>query len=721
MKKIFYKFLFLFVGILFLNNISFAQYSIYETYDLNKVQFSISDFGNMWTFDDIPFTQWGKRYGFQPTQEWLDYVQKSALQFENGCSAAFISEDGLIMTNHHCGRGDLHLVQKDGEDLLRDGFYAPTPDQERTIPDLYVDQLILIEDVTKEMHNAMNAGKTDQEKIENRNKKRSDLIFQYEKKTGLTCRVITLYNGRKFSLYGYKRYTDIRLVMVPDFQIAATGWDWDNFTYPRYELDFAFYRAYDENGNPVKVKDHFTWSKSGASEGELIFTVGRPGNTDRLLSVAELEFLRDKRYPYTLLMYNEVYKVYYELFQKYTDRESELLNSVMRWGNARKSYAGSLLGLRDQFMMAKKKDFEKQLIEAVKNDTELNKKYGQIWESLRIVSEELKNIADEFYAYRLPSFIQPVYSRIAADVVKYAEQMRLAESEREDDYKGDKVAETVKKIVDRVNLNDYEKELNFILLRAQINYLVGILGSDNELINKMFGSREDENAVQYILDKSLLTSKESIDILLKKTPDEILKSEDPFIYFLQTTTPRRTELEKLEREVRNTLAVNNQLLGEAVSAVFGDMISPDATGTLRISDGLIKGYEYNGTIAPGKTTFYGLYDRYISFGKKLYPWGLHPRWQNPPAEFNLGTTVGFASTNDIVGGNSGSSVINAKGEVVGLVHDGNLESLAGYFIFLPENNRCVASDSEGLIAALKYIYKTDKLLQEILTGKLAMN
>lgn len=712
---------YLFILFLSCSITSNAQYSIYETIDLNKVEFSFTDFGTMWTFDSVPLDYLQATYGFSPTQEWLEHVQKSALQFANGCSAAFISADGLIMTNHHCGRGRLIDIQKEGEDLLKDGFYAATLDEERKIPDMFVDQLMKIEDVTKEIQDAMAGGSTDDEKIQLKDDKIKELETSYAEKTGLACHVVTLYNGRKYSMYEYKRYNDIRLVMSPDFQIAATGWDWDNFTYPRYELDFAFYRAYDENGKPAKIKDHFTWSKNGAEEGELIFTVGRPGRTNRLYSVAELEYMRDKRYSHLLLQFNEIYKVYYELFNKYTgtERESQLLNSVMGWGNARKSYAGSLLGLRDPFMMAKKKDFEKKLKEAVHANPELNEKYGQLWKSIGIAVDDLTKNADETFAYGLYPFSRPIYYEVAADVIKYAKQMKLPEDEREEGYRGDDaLGTTVKSIIDKVDLDEYNTELNYKKVRAHVNYVSKILGDTNELVQKLYGGKLEEGGADFMLHQSALTSKEGVEMMLKKSPDEILNSDDPFIYFLQNTRDKLAKLRQLNTEAQNTIDVNNQLLGQAVAAVYGDKIAPDATGTLRISDGVIKPYEYNGTIAPGKTTYYGLYDRWVSFHKKLYPWGLHPRWQKIPPQLNLETPIGFASTNDIVGGNSGSSIINTKGEIVGLVHDGNLESLAGYFIFLPENNRCVATDAVGLIEALKYIYKTDKLVGEIISGKL---
>jgi len=691
-----------------------AQVDLYQPRDLDTVKWSLNDFGAMWTFDDVPVERFEKLYHFTPTDEWLGKVQKAALQFGGGCSAAFVSEDGLIMTNHHCGRNQLASIQDEGENWLKDGFYAEDMDDERPVPNLYVDQLISITDVTDEVKTFMNKGETDDEKIALRDSIKSELIKKHEEETGLTCKIITLYNGGKYSLYAYKRYNDIRLVMAPDFQIAATGWDWDNFTYPRYELDFMFYRAYDEDGNPVKSKDHFSWSEKGAKEGEPIFVVGRPGHTDRLLSVANLEYLRDVIYKQRLKYYEEIYQVYFEIFKAHPEREFELLNKVMGYGNGRKSYAGRLYGLRNQYLMKKKYDFEKDLIQKVKNDSLLNQKYGHVWDNIQNIIDELRNTADEYYGYMPPRYGASKYFKIARDIITYAEEMKKPEDGRSELYKEDVVEDTREIIFP----DDFDKELNDKLLRAHASVATSNLGRDNEYLKILYDGKTGQDAVDYALSKSLITSKDEVAELLKQSPDKILNCSDPFISFLINTHDIYTKLDSQRTEAENTLEILNQELGEVIFKVYGSAIPPDATISLRIADGVIKGYEYNGTIAPGKTTFFGLWDRYYSFGEKTYPWGLHERWQKIPEELDLKIPIGFASTNDIVGGNSGSSIINEKLEVVGLVHDGNLESLAGHFIFDPENNRAVASDSWGLMEALKYVYKTDRLVEELLNGKL---
>lgn len=692
---------------------SLTAQSIYEPRDLSKVESSLKDMGKMWTFDDVPVDVFKNEYGFRPSDEWLKEVQMSALSFGGGCSAAFVSADGLIMTNHHCGRGSLPSLSPKGEDYLRDGFYAKTMAEEIKVPRLFVDQLMMIQNVTIEVLEAMKSGKDNNDKVKLRNEKIKELEDKYSKESGLSCKVVQLYNGGKYSLYGYKRYDDIRLVMAPDFQIASTGWDWDNFTYPRYELDFMFFRAY-ENDKPIKADNFFKWSKEGAKEGEPIFVVGNPGRTQRLYSVAQLEFFRDKNYKYTLLQQNEIYKVYYELFQSHPDRHTELLNMVMGIGNGRKSYAGRYMGLRDEYVMAKKRDFENKLRAKVNSNPELKAKYGHLWDAIKTNLDELRKYVDEVTAFSYNQRSGAVYFSIAEKIIKYAEQMQLPEDKRDADYKTEKLDLTL----DRIYPANVDEELQKKLVRAQGNIIRAILGEAHPLVQKMFGKLKDEEAAASIMKNSSLTSKEKFDQLIKKTPSEILASGDPFIYFFQNTQNKLKEMRTKMTEINNTLTVLNQLLGEVCYQVYGDEISPDATGTLRISDGRIEGYEYNGTVAPGKTTFYGLYDRWNSFNKKEYPWGLHPRFQKIPEGFDLSINVNFASTNDIVGGNSGSSVINSNKEVVGLVFDGNLESLAGDFIFLPEVNRTVAVDSKGLLETLKYFFKNDRLIREIVEGKM---
>jgi len=617
------------------------------------------------------------------------------------------------MTNHHCGRGWLPGLTPKGEDYLRDGYYAQSLEEEIKVPGAYADQLISITDVTGEVLGAMLSGKDNVEKIIDRDSKIKEIKSRYSKETGLVCEVVEFYHGGKYSLYAYKRYKDLRLVMAPDFQIASTGWDWDNFTYPRYELDFMFFRAY-ENDKPVHPGHYFKWSANGAADGEAVYVIGRPGSSSRLRSVAELEFLRDKIYKYNLGFYNELYKVYYDLLMTNPEKHSELLNMIMGIGNARKSFAGRYMALCDKYVMSKKRSFEKELIRQVAADPQFERKYGSVWKGIESSIAELEKFIDEYTGLMTSQRIKNPFTASAISAIKFANQMKLKPDDRDPAYKPDSLEGTM----DRLFPKDFDAGRDAKLLKAFVNFLYFTLGEDHYITKEIFAGKKSDDAVEYLLETSRVVSKEKLVKFLKETkPEEILKSQDPFIRLVQFSYKRRIELDARYKETSGTLEIFNQMLGEAAYKIYGDKIPPDATTTLRISDGRIQGYEYNGTIAPGKTTFYGIYDRWNSFGRKEYPWGLHPRWQKIPEGFDLSLPVGFASTNDIVGGNSGSAVINSMKEIVGLIHDGNIESLAGDFIFLPENNRAVATDSQGLIEALKYYFKADRLAGELVSGK----
>ena len=664
-----------------------AQTEMQKIFQSDKAEYSLNDFGKMWTFDDLPIDYWETEYGFSPYEEWIDDVMKSALQFGWGCSGAFVSANGLIMSNHHCARGGFVSVQKEGEDILKNGFYAAELEEERRIPNLFVDQLVEIWDVTDKIINS-----------DNKKEMIDSLEAQFVRETGLTCRVVNLYNGNKFSMYGYKRYNDIRLVMAPEFQIASTGWDWDNFTYPRYELDFAFFRAYDENGKPVNVENYFEWSEKGTEEDELIFTVGRPGSTERLISFREFEYQRDIRYPVYLSMFDEFYNVYFELFQKYPERESELLNQVMGIGNGKKAYLGEYKALHDSYVRNRKKAFEDDLRKKISSDDKLEEKYSHIFPALDLAFNELSEFSAEFYAFRLGSRFNSDYSAIAQKAIELINDSAKSE-------------EKINKFIEEEYDKNIDEEKSIKITQAFFNLLERSLSNDHPVIIELITNYE-MNAAEF-LNRSLFKNREELKTVLIESDLEKLNN-DPLVKLINNSKEIIARLNPKLNEVNKTIDDLTKLYGESVFAVFGDKMSPDATSTLRISDGKVKRYEYNGTLAQPFTTFYGLYDRYFGFGKESYPWGLTPNWAEAYDDINLSTPLNFASTNDIVGGNSGSSIINKNAEVIGLVFDGNMESLYGNFIFLPETNRAVAVDSRGIIEALKKVYKAERLLSELL-------
>ncbi|MDR3628469.1 MAG: S46 family peptidase [Ignavibacteriaceae bacterium] len=678
--------------------------------NLDTVKAGKYDTGKMWTFDYPPLEYFQKEYNFQPNEEWLNNVRMSALRFANYCSASFVSADGLVMTNHHCGRESVEQVTKPGEDLYNNGFYAATLEDERPVKGLYVDQLVLIKDVTNEIHSAMSLGTTPEEKVANEKKAIKGLEDKQGKETGLKIQVVTLFNGGKYSLYGYKRYNDVRLVFSPEASLGFFGGDYDNFTYPRYDLDCNFFRVYD-NGKPLKTEHYYHWSQSGAVPGEPVFVVGNPGHTDRLKTVAQLKYARDVQYPRNLEMMTAFVDTYSAIIAKHPEKTADLQNSLFGYSNSEKAYTGMLAGLRDPVLMQKKIDFENKFKEAVKANPKLNDLYGDLWDKVSDVQKQLKEVSNKYFAFSMMPRTSSKYFVIAGDLISLAKQLQLPDSARDEAYKEAKLDSTINKLIP----DKFYPELQTAVLKIQIDRFNKYIGADNELIIKVTGGKQGQEAADYMVSNSILSNLDKIKDLIKKGPDAILSSTDPFIYFLINAQPHKDELQAKMDEITSLNDTYSEELGKALFEVYGTSIPPDATFTLRISDGVVKGYSYNGTVAPPYTTFYGLYDRYYSFDKK-YPFDLPKQWQNPPADFNLETPMNFVATADIIGGNSGSPVINEKAEIVGLAFDGNIESLPGNFIFTTETNRTVAVHSAGMMEAIKDLYKATRLSDELRTG-----
>ncbi len=689
----------------------FAQ-STFNWVNLDTVKAGKFDNGKMWTFEYPPFDYFEEAYDFSPGDEWFDNIRLSALRFANYCSASFVSSDGLVMTNHHCARQTVTQVTKNDEDLHKDGFISFNFEDERPVPGLYVDQLVLIEDVTDEIHAAIDEGNTEEEKLENEYNKMTEIEERFANETGLDVTITALYYGGKYSLYGYKRYTDVRLVFAPESQAGFFGGDADNFTYPRYNLDCSFYRVYNDNGEPLQTENYLAWSEKGVKAGELVFVVGNPGSTDRLRTVAQLEYFRDISYPRTLELIDGLIDSYNSIIKNNPERKSELQDRLFNFENSKKAYGGMLEGLRDNVLLQRKRDFEKSFRAAVLTDDELNSKYGDLWGKIEQIRSELKRYSNERFAFSMNQFTTPAYFFIADELVNIAHELSLPESERSELYIGDELENSLNALIP----DEFDYNMNNNLLKQKLETLRKILGEENDIVKKITNGKSGDAAVKYVLSISSLTNIKDIKELVNQGAETILKGDDPFIYFILNGVPKGENLDKKMDEILTIEESYNQLLGRALFDVYGTTIPPDATFTLRLSDGVVEGFPYNGTISPPITTFYGLYDRYYSFTKQ-FPWDLHERWLNPPKEFDLATPFNFVSTNDIIGGSSGSPVINKNGEVVGLAFDGNIQGLPGNFIYRTEENRMVSVHSEGMMQAIRYIYNFDRLADELENGK----
>lgn len=699
--------------VLIINFISlYSLFAQQSTTNNKTVKSNKFDTGKMWTFD-FPPTQYLKdKYGLALSDDWFTDVRLSALRIP-GCTSSFVSPNGLIMTNNHCATWHRDAVQKEGEDLAKTGFYASDLKEERKVPGMFAEQLVFIQDVTDSVNAAINAGKTEKEKIDNKQKKIEELVKNYNEETGLKCQIVSLYNGGRYSIYGYRRYNDVRLVFVPEQRIAAFGGDFDNFTYPRYDLDFSFFRVYDDDGNPLESDNYFKFSDNGAKLGEPIFTVGNPGRTNRLKTVAQLKYNRDVTYKNRAFFLDNYYNILEQLKSKYPKRAKEFEKLRTRIGNGQKVLHYAYRGLINPDLIARKQDFENKIKKAVAANPELQKKYGGVWDAIARTSEELTRYGKKIAAYSQNRFFSSEYFLLAQRILKFADQLKLPEDEREADFKGAQLDSTIESFYP----SDFDTVLSKAKLVVQADLIRMNLGNDNPLVQKIMDSKKGEAAADYMISNSLLTNKKSVENLLKEGPEKILNSNDPFIYFIKNTRDKMPELRKLAKEARNTQEVNQNLLGRVIYELYGTTIPPDANFTLRLSDGLIKSFDYNGTKAIVKTTFYGMYDRYYGNNKK-YPWDLPKRWATPPVGLDLSTPYNFIATNDIVGGNSGSAVIDKDKRLVGIAFDGNVQSIVGDFIYLPKSNRMIAVASQAILEALNKVYHADRIVKELKTGDL---
>lgn len=675
--------------------------------NLDTVKAGRFDTGKMWTFDFPPTEYFKEAYNFAPTEEWYNKVRMSALRYANYCSASFVSEDGLVMTNHHCARQSITEVTREGEDLHRDGFNAETLEDERKVPGLFVDQLVLIKDVTAEVQKSIDAGTTDSAKVANRQKTFTDLQKKYKDETGLEIQVITFYRGGKYSLYGFKRFTDVRLVFAPETQLGFFGGDPDNFTYPRYNLDYTFLRVYDENGKPLKTENFFKWSPNGAVAEEPVFVVGNPGTTNRLHTMAQLEYQRDIQYPYTMELLNGMVNVFGTYIKNNPDKAYEMQDRFFSFQNSQKAFKGILEGLRNPFLMAKKQDFENTFKAKIMAEPALATKYGHLWEKIEGTRSEVKQVAYQSNAYNLNPNMSSSYFLMAKQLIDHANNVKKSGAA---DINLDTVAT-------KIFPETFDKMMSDLMLELNLHLFTFALGKEHEQLKMLTGGNTGAAALKHALSKTVLTSRAQIKALLEKGPDAILGSNDPFIKWVMFAEPKGKELSAKIREITNREADFVQLLGRAVYDVYGTTIPPDATFSLRIADGVVRGFDYNGTRAPAVTTFYGLYDRFYSHDKQ-FPWNLPERWLDPPAEFELHVPMNFVSTNDIIGGNSGSPVINKNAEIVGLAFDGNIESLPGQFIFDTTANRTVSVHSAGMLESLQDMYKAVRISEELKNGRI---
>ncbi|WP_159469585.1 S46 family peptidase [Dyadobacter sp. 3J3] len=684
------------LGLLSLGNVMVQAQDI----KLDSVKAGEFDMGKMWTFDTPPAEYFKKTYNFTPDEKWFEKARLSALRFATYCSASFVSADGLVMTNHHCARESGVAVQKKGEDFLANGFYATKLADERKVPDLFVDQLVKIEDITTRMQKIEDQGETDEEKTQLRDQAFETIKKEYQEKTdwkGLEIQTVSFYSGGRYSLYGFKRYNDVRVVFMPELQMGFFGGDPDNFTYPRYNLDCSFFRVYDDNGKPLHTENYFKFNPDGVKDGEPVFVVGNPGSTGRLRTVDELEFDRDLVMPFTL----QLLKNRSLALQEYnkTAKSDSILNEIFSYENSLKAYKGRYDGMKDPVLMARKMDFEKTFKKAVQANPKLSASYST-WDNISENVKILRSARNDIAIMQPNPFSRGELLTFAQQLVDFA-SLSKTNPDRAATLKG-----TLKAFKPKI------PSLEQSYLISHFEESVTFLKKDDEYLKVALGGKSPKEAAIAALKNTKLSDETYVNSLLDGGATAIEASQDPLIKLARVSQPRFMTGAIASRDANAKLNVERAKLGRLLYDVYGTSIPPDATFSLRISDGLVKSYNYNGTKAPIKTTYFGMYDRYES-AKGEFPWSLPKRWLNPPLDL-LKAPIDFISTNDIIGGNSGSPMINQKLEAVGLIFDGNMESLPGYFIFAPDaGNRTISVHAGGMIAAMKHIYKANRLVEEL--------
>jgi hypothetical protein len=662
------------------------------------------EFGTMWTFDAPPLDYWRQTYNFTPDQKWLDHVRLAAVRLPN-CSASFVSSRGLVMTNHHCGRECTASSSPADSNYIQTGFSAGTLADEKKCAGFYVDQLQSIENVTSRVRTAI-TGATPREQATQRAAVINQIQTECNQQTQLTCQVVTLYQGGIYSLYRYRRFNDIRLVMAPEENIAFFGGDPDNFTYPRYALDVTLLRVY-ENGQPYSPTDYLKWSAAGAGENELVFVVGNPGSTGRLNTIAQMEYLRDVGYPATLAAYRRALAIYAELGQRDTSAARRYQNDVFDVANSQKAVTGYRAGLLDTLSMAKKRAFEAELRARVAANPTLQAQYGGTWDAIAQAQRELASFSPELRYYGFGGGSQLL--QLAAGTMRVAIEGAKPDSARLAQYRGPAIARMTTALSQPVPIDTAFERL---AIAAQLRAAQTDLPPNDQFVRVALAGRSPDEVAASLVRNTRIGDPAFRQSLIQGGPAAIAASPDPMIVFVRGIDPLNRAVTARATALNATIAANSEKIGQALFAAYGTALPPDATFTLRISDGVVKGFPMNGTVAPYKTTFYGLYERSAAFDDKD-PFKLPNRWVQRRNNLDLSTPYDFVSTNDIIGGNSGSPVINRNAEVVGLVFDSNIEGVSSRFIFSTEVGRTVSVHSRAIVEALRKMYDGSRIADEL--------
>lgn len=672
------------------------------------------EFGTMWTFEAPPLEYWRRTYDFAPDQRWLDKVRLASVRLPN-CSASFVSARGLVMTNHHCARACIESTSPPDSNYIQTGFAAKAITEEKKCAGLYVDQLQSIENVTSRVRTAV-TGTTPSEQASQRDAVIARIQNECSQQTQLTCQVVTLYHGGIYSLYRYRRFNDLRLVMAPEGDVAFFGGDPDNFTYPRYDLDVTLFRVY-ENDRPFNPPEYLRWSRNGAVENDVIFVVGNPGSTGRLNTIAQMEFFRDVGYPATLAGYRRNLAVYAELARRDTAAARRYQNDVFSYENSLKAVTGYRTGLLDTLQMARKRDFERDFRARIAADPRLQAEYGPSWDAIVAAQRELatfnfqqryQGFVDGANPLTLPTGASRLLT-LASRTVRLALEQAKPDDARLSAYRGAGINSIRSALLRQVAIDTaYER----LILTAQLKAAQTDLPRGDPFIRAALDGRSPEEVAASVVRGTRIGDSTFRASLLNGGAAAVASSTDPMVVLARNLDPVNRTVVARAAALNAIIAANAEKIGRALFAAYGTALPPDATFSLRISDGVVKGYPMNGTIAPYKTTFYGLYERSAAFDNQV-PFRLPPRWIERRTRLNLATPYNFVSTNDIIGGNSGSPLINRNAEVVGLAFDSNIEGIGNRFIFTTDVARTVSVHSSAITEALRKVYDANSVADEL--------
>ncbi len=690
-----------------------ASVTVYPGLDLDTIRAGRFDNGKMWTFEYPPTDYLREIYDFAPDPTWFERARLGALRLPN-CTASFVSPNGLVMTNHHCAREGVSAVSTADEQLLDEGFYARSLDEERRVEEMHVDQLIEIIDVSDEVFGKLESATTDMERARMRDDVTEAIAERMSEErggeeAGIVVEIISLWDAARYSAYVFQRYSDVRLVMAPELRLGQFGGDPDNFTFPRYSLDMSFLRVYGEDGNPLQSENYFEFAARGVSERDLVFVVGNPGSTNRLQTVAQLEFRRAVEDRAVLDFYSSRARALQAFYDKSPEEGEaiDLRNTIFSLLNSKKVYEGMLAGLHDPVIMAKRRDAERSFVAAIESDPALASEYGGLVERLAEIQTEKARLAPEFGAFL--ALGNPDLT--AATLMRGLWGLQYAAGSR-----SGAPADALEQVKEEIlSVGEQPTGMQEVLLAERLRDFQRHFGQDDPTVQGVLRGGTPESAARTIIAGSVLSDSAGAAAAVESGSltlgDPAIEAVSAFLRRYGTYVGAIQDLSDQEDEVAAAL-------GRARFEVLGTTIPPDATFSLRIADGVVMGYEYNGTIAPTHTTFYGLYDHYYSYGAGT-DWDLPERWLNAPSTFDRSKPLNFVLTADITGGNSGSPILNRDLEVVGLAFDGNIESLPGDYIYDPTANRTIAVDVQGILEALDEIYDADRIVLELTSGRLA--